>query len=249
MIHRYSAIETSYECLEKHNLLYRQGLQLEQKSADLAFGTTLHSAISACLKDDDVLGKIDPVALFTLQWESAGRQDLEYGRNKWETLRDMGLEFIRKFQKMHAKKYKALHVETNLDFMVGPHKFNGTPDCVAEVDGVPSIVDWKTSGYAYPKEKLEVSEQMWLYAHAVRQVLGVEVTQVIYVVFCKTPDCRIQTISKSITPDKLNSMLTNVEKQCRLLESMSEFPKNRRACLKGDYKCPYYDMCYPKEKA
>lgn len=61
------------------------------------------------------------------------------------------------------------------------HRFVGTGDCLAEVDGVLSMVDFKTSKGIYPEMYLQVSS----YRGAVSEELGLDIKQSILLNFGK----------------------------------------------------------------
>lgn len=246
---RYSIIDTSYRCLRKVDLQYFQDIKPEGESADLHFGTGLHSALSAAFSQDDALGKVDPKDLFNQQWGTMKARPLKYSRGSWEDMQEHGEVFLEKFLRLHQKKFTPLYVEKEIKFKVGNYDFSGTPDFIGHVDGTLSIVDWKTAAYPYHKEKLELNEQMYLYAHAAKQAYGIDIKQLVYVVFVKNVDHRIQTIKVTLTEAKLKSMIDNVVAQCDLIthaKATNTLPMNRASCMMGERKCEYYGRCYGK---
>ncbi len=156
----------------------------------------------------------------------------------------MGGVFASKFFRLHEKHYDPTYLERSIDFNVGKYNFNGTPDFIGLYDNVESLIDFKTSAMAYDKDKLLVNEQLYLYAHAANTVLGCDIKQIVYTVFVKDKQRRIQTIVHSLDQNKLQKMLENVENQCNLLSSITVFPKNRNSCLMSGRKCEFYNKCY-----
>ncbi len=240
----YSAISTAYMCYRKYKFSFLDKVPQPETPA-LLFGTALHAGIQATLEGDD--GQ----SVFSIFWNTVKGKEFDYGRYDWDYLKNAAEVQLEKFRRLHAKKFKIKQMEQRLyGTVTGPdgrdYQVEGTPDFVGEYDGVPSIVDFKTSGYTYPKEKLTVNEQMPLYAHLAKQSLGYEVQQLVYYVFVKS-DNRIQVLKTQLTPDDLANRLENIGAMCQDLTSRQSFPANRNGCLMGTYKCAYWDMCYKKE--
>lgn len=234
---RYSAISTAYQCYEKYRRIYIAGEQSDQTSGDMAFGTALHAALASKMNGFD--GKVT----FDLTWKESENKPLSYSRHKWQELQEMSGVFLDRFERLHEKHFTPTMVEQKMNFFVGDVAFEGTPDFVGVYRDTPSIVDWKTSGYEYPKTKIITNEQMYLYAHAVKQVYGYDVKQLVYVVFIKNPAPRIQTIVYPLTDEKMQSMLENVKIMAKDLTNRTEWPKNRNGCQ----YCEFKPQCYKGE--
>lgn len=245
MIYRYSAINTAYQCLRKYQLQYLEGIQPEGESGDMAFGSAIHYALYTHFdsKKDDVLGDVSPIEVFNTIWEMSKEKEMKYARQGWAELREQGEIFIERFIKLRAKDAKPEYLEKEMQFFIGNHKFSGTADVIGKYKDVPSVIDFKTSAYAYDKRKLKTNEQMYIYAHAAKQVLNYEAQQLVYVVFVKNPAPRIQVITIPLTQTKLNSMIDNVRAMADDLAQRKYFPMNRNSCL----NCNMYKHCYGDE--
>ncbi len=240
----YSAIDTAYKCPERYNLQYLKKIpQPGPESGDLHFGTAFHAAINACLDGGN------PLDVFTMYWESIRQNSaIQYGRLNWEQLQSSAEALLSRFERLHAKNFEPVQMEERLYGTLGSLKIEGTPDFVGMYKGVPSIVDFKTSKDAYPKEKIQVNEQNWVYAHLAKQQLKFEAKQVIYIVFCKV-ERRIQVLKYPITAEKLESMLGNVKLMGTQLVKTKEFTRNKQSCVStSGYTCPYFTTCYQDDK-
>lgn len=238
-MYRYSAINTAYTCYLKYKLIYLDGEKAEIDSADMQFGTAMHTAIHAHFL------KQDPEDSFNFYWSIQKDKPLKYTRYNWEQLREQGLKFISRWVRLHAKKYEPFKVEEKITTSLSGFIFQGTPDYAGLYEGVPTIVDFKTSAREYDKKKIITNEQMYLYAQMVKQAYNYDVKQLAYVVFIKGDEPRIQTnIKIDLDPRILDNSLKNVEMMCRDLEKRTEFPQNKNSC---GY-CEFYNKCFPEAK-
>lgn len=235
----YSAVSTAYTCYRKYELVYKLGEKAPvAHSADMSFGTGMHAGLQACLEGDNGL------SVFDAYWQSEKGKELSYGRYGWDELHNLGITLQTRFERLHAKYYKIHQMEQRLFGDLGGVKIAGTPDFLGDYQGVPSVVDFKTSAYPYPYEKLDVNEQMYLYAYLAQQN-GYTPKQIVYAVFIKSA-CRIQVIKKDLTNGEVAEKLKNIQLMLEDLTLRESFPMNRNSCLKGAYLCEFYQRCYPQ---
>lgn len=235
---RYSAIDTAHKCLTKYKLQYLDGVQSGgAPSIDLEFGTALHASLNACLEGDD------GVAIFNMYWDTLKDKQMVQSRFDWASLASLGEVFVGRFKKLHAPHFKPTLMEQKLVGDIGGYAIEGTPDFVGEYKGVMSVVDFKTSNQAYHREKAIVNEQMPIYAHLAKQVLGVEAKQLVYIVFIK-PERRIQVIVQELHKNLFDAAIRNAILMCADLKQRKEFPKNPNSCMMGAYKCGFFAKCH-----
>jgi hypothetical protein len=231
---RYSAINTAYQCYKRYEIEYIEGRR-SPPSSEMEFGTALHLALSSYLESKDA-----EFALmnFNNYWNTC--QGMQFRRDTWEQLKDKAEVLFTRWVRLHSKKYEPVYIEQQIDFTVGKHKFSGTPDYVGSYDGVPSVVDFKTASTIYDAKKIIINEQMPLYAHAVAQKYDYKAQQLVYVVFVKNPEPRIQVLTRQITPEQIEKALDNVILMCDDLSTRERFPMNRNSCM----YCSHYKSCY-----
>lgn len=242
MSHSYSSIDAAQKCLQYYKYVYIDKIKPEEKdSAALHFGTALHMGLEQVLLGNDYHSP------FQIYWDTLKDKDLQYGRfDTWDNLAATGPLFLDRFKRLHAKKYEIFSLEKRLYTKLDKFHVEGTPDFVGNYEGVPSVVDFKTSAYPYDRAKGECNEQMYFYAYLAQQALKYEAQQLVYVVFVKGKDPRIQVLKYPLTSEKLESMLVNVKAWIQDLSERTEFLKNRRGCLMGTYKCSFWEKCYGK---
>jgi hypothetical protein len=237
---RYSTISDGYKCLRYYELKHVLGLpDGSDKNADLKFGTALHLGIR------DMFEGGNGIDVFNIFWNAEEKNGLVYGKLPHNVLQDLGNTFLERFERLHLKHFKPAHIEKKLSCNLGKYKLTGTVDFLGEYKGVPSVVDWKSAGYPYEKQKLSINEQMYGYNAMSREELGYQAKQHVYVVFVKNPkEPRIQVLTKQVTAAKMDIMLQNVAHMCDELTNRTIFPKNRNACMYGKTLCPFFNHCY-----
>lgn len=239
MQYSYSKITDAYKCLRLFKLKHIDGIQEDIRSADMEFGTVKHSVFENIFKPDDVLGEVDPVDDFKNRWSKAKLKKLEYGRFDHAQLEKIGEKLIERFVKTHKKHFKPYKVEELLLHKFDDIEFKGKPDFVGWYKDIPCVVDFKTAQRAYDKKRIQVDEQMFLYAKLVKLLFDFDVKQIVYVVFCKAEE-RIQVITLDIDDNHINKMVDNVIKMAQDLKTRTYFPMNRTHCE----KCPMFERCY-----
>lgn len=237
----YSAYSTAAQCLRKYKYTYVDKIVPEgPEGGDLVFGSALHSAINACLTGGDGPGT------FELYWSSYETKELEYGRFKWAELAKIGSEFIRKFIKGHADKYKLEFAEKRLFAHYKGLALEGTPDFYGIYDGRTSLRDFKTSGQNYPQHKAQCALQLYLYAYLYRVTFPASPIDTLgYTVFNKATGS-IQQLTWDFDAKKMYEALDNMLAYCtRVPEPGQDFyPKNLNACLDYNKKCAFFDKCH-----
>lgn len=234
----YSQISAAYRCNRLYKLLYIDKLESTQEpSGDMEFGTAMHMAIQEVLEGGSGNS-------FKAYWSSLEPSKFAWGRYGHKELSDQGERLIERFRRLHAKKYIIYEMETRIHTSL-PNGINleGTPDFIGLYDQVPTIVDFKTAGYAYSKEKILCSDQLMLYAY-LASTKGHKPVQVAYVVFVKGVEPRIQVSIMPLSQPELHKRMQNIELICKELDKKEVFHANYNNCLMGTIKCPMFGVCH-----
>lgn len=237
----YSAINTAYKCPRLYQYQYVDKLPPDadsKDSGDLHFGTAVHAGLQALLEGDNGL------EVFASYWESIRDKDLAYSRFKWTDLKVMGETFITRFERLHLKKFKNVTCEETIEVPFLDGLLYGTPDVRCDYDGVRSIVDFKTSGQPYDKDKIVTSEQFGIYKLLAQKKHDDIINQYVYYVFVKQPEPRIQVITYSPSTDEYVSMIENVSHVASELHLKEKHSQNRNGCIMGGRRCQYWSRCY-----
>lgn len=213
----------------------------------MKFGTAIHLAVESILSNP----KADHLGLFELFWNLEKDHNNRYGRFGWEELRHQGHTLLTRFERLHAKKFEVIQMEERLHGRINDIKVEGTPDFIGMYEGKKALIDFKTSGSRYNKDKIKVSEQLYLYSELARQALGFVPEQVVYIVFVKGVNPSIQCLSEDFNQVRSTQILSNIVKQGELLNekiSKGSFTRNYNTCIMGDMKCQYFDNCHNGDK-
>lgn len=249
----YSMLSTALRCNRLYKHLYVDKLTPEEPpSLSLHFGTALHMAINAILEGG---GGQAGVAVFMAYWGSVRGLPFRNERYDWPEYGEMGSVFIERFTRLYAKRLEPQLMERRL-YVKSPSydtglrlTFEGTPDFFGDLDGVPTLLDFKTSGTRYDNDKHATADQMRLYAYMVQQGLKVEVKQIAYLVFVKsvkTPSIQLQVAP--LDQAELLARIKNMEVQADQLTYKGAYPQNFGACLDFGRKCPFWDKCHGKKE-
>lgn len=241
----FSAFTSYRRCQKLFQYVYIDKLKQETAlSGDMQFGQAIHLGIETYLEGDN------GTDAFNIFWDMEKSKGNAYGRFGWEDLRDQGQRLLDLFQKRHMKKFEVFQMEQRLYGQYGDIAFEGTPDVVGKFEGVESIIDFKTSGYRYHKDKIKTAEQLYLYAHLAITKLNYPVKQLVYFPLIKGMTPSIQTAQvikyKQIDCEMVLDDLRYQAKEMLEAQEKKVFTRNRQSCIVGEVRCPFFEKCYPK---
>lgn len=237
----YSMIKAALKCNQYYKLVYIDKLKSDEpESGDLHFGTAMHGAIEELIQ-------VGTYTSFNAYWDSLDAPTIAWGRFGYGELREQAQTLLERFQRLHMRKYKPREQEIRIKYQYLPLLgFEGTPDFVGDVDGVPSVVDFKTAGYRYDKDLIKVSDQLYLYAYLALSK-GLPVHQLVYTVLIKGKEPSIQTIIEPLNEGKMLAIVENLATIAEEVAMKETFTRNHNQCIVGQYKCNMFKICH-KEK-
>lgn len=236
----YSAHSSALRCLQLFHFVYVEKLaQTEPESGDMKFGSALHCGLNSILQNED------GDAVFELHWGTEESKPHEYSRFKWPELRELGLNFLSKFRRLHAKKYVVTQTETRLYGEYKGIKLEGTPDFIGTYNGVNSLRDFKTSAYNYSSDRPVTALQLYLYAYLARGTGFVPET-LGYDVFNKGTGS-IQTLTWDFKEEDMYKALDHFVGYLRAVDTTSK-ARNYGACIIGKSRCSQWARCHGKEE-
>jgi CRISPR/Cas system-associated exonuclease Cas4 (RecB family) len=201
----YSRINRYLTCPEQYRLYYLEKLRPKVESAGLVFGARIHLALADLFRSG-----VDPVDTFQKDWESLKEIELHYGkRESWEGLKEKGAKLLEKFLKAEAPKIQQIHsVEKKFELRITLLElpFVGIADLVAQVDGLKTVVDFKTSGSDYEDHEVVLSDQLTAYWLADPEALKVALC-----VLVKTKDPHIEWHFAERDEERLAEYLAKVQ--------------------------------------
>lgn len=182
----HSQIDRYLLCPEQYRLYYVEGLRPRFPSANLLFGKFIHQALAHFFRTRE-----SPVTWFHDEWDDVKDLPMTYGsRESWEKLALTGQSLLETFVEEDAPKLKNIRkVEHPFSLNISGLELPlvGVIDLVAELDGRPTVVDFKTSGSGYDGHEAAMSDQLTAY-----QLAEPAVAQVALCVLVKTREPRIE---------------------------------------------------------
>lgn len=239
----HSSIATFLDCPERYYLRYKDGWRNTTPNASLIFGSAVHKALEHYFRNG-----INPVVAFIQEWGKNETKEMYYSaRDNWETLNEKGRNLLTLFLSDYAHRFTDV-VETEGELRVEIEEglgILGYYDLLCSVDGVPSIVDFKTAAQRYDPRTVETSDQLTLYLALARR-LKMEPKQVVFVVLVKNKKPVIQIlVGKRKVKDTVG--IIRRAKTVRDLIVAGVRYKNCGRCL--DYGgCDMYPVCYNDAK-
>jgi hypothetical protein len=223
-------------CLRRFQLIYVEKLATPP-GADLAFGSAVHSGVNAVLMGED--GE----AVFEVYWDSYAGKDLDFGRYNWEQMKELGLNFISKFKRAYAPKFKVVQAEVRMYGEYRGLKLEGTMDFLGEYDGVMTMADFKTASVNYMPDKARAALQLYLYSYLAIKTFGVRPEQIMYLPFIKSAGSiqrpLIHKLDDAQMYEALDSMVDQIESF-----NLEKYPKNYNACFDYNKRCPFFERCH-----
>lgn len=193
----YSRINKYLTCPEQYRLYYIEGLRPKRGSASLVFGTVMHAALAEYFRHG-----ADPLETFRKEWDPIQGFDLRYSqRETWEGLKEKGTKLLELFVTNEAPKFgRVFTVEqksqiglSNLDV-----PFVTVTDLIAELEGIWSLIEFKTAASDYDEADVELSDQLTAY-----KLIHPELEQVAICVFVKTKEPEIKWHKTTRSPDQI----------------------------------------------
>ena len=196
MTYSYTQLSRYLGCPRRYRYQYLDGWEEKEVRASMLFGRAFEQALAAYFFHRD-----STVAWFEA-WQAAVRDVApSYGKGEsWEQMLQQGTQLLERFAQ--EDRLRVGTPQQHLQFKVlrrldAQSDFVGYIDAIAELDGVQTVVDWKTSGSCYPTEPagiLRLDPQLLCYSW----LTGIE--EVALVVFVRKRLPEIQYLKAKISP-------------------------------------------------
>lgn len=214
------------------------------KSPSLLYGDAVDKALTALFKNGH-----DPIPVFEEHWRQIKQEaPVEWGkRHSWDSLLEMGKSVLGLFLAEEAPRFTEVrpeNVQRNLTAAMDGLTLIGYPDLYGKVDGLTTLVDFKTAQSSYDPDEVKLFEQFtayWLLLHA----NGLPVERVAFCVLLKLKKPRIEWSFAVRTEEDL----AEYREKLRMVASDVErgrFPKKSSSC--GQFNgCDYIPLCTGNE--
>ena len=150
MIFSHTQISQYLRCPRSYRYKYLDGwLEVETRAA-MAFGRSFEKALDAYFLNQD------PGAALFKEWGAYRDAPFEYKKgDTWDRMVHQGVHLLQKFAQDDririARPEKDLQVKL-MRSLPGDNEFVAYIDALGELDGIPCVIDWKTTTSRYPEE-------------------------------------------------------------------------------------------------
>jgi len=230
----YSQISLYKQCPRLWYEQYVLGHRLEEVSQALSFGIAYHAGVEELMK---LWGKNSALseAQSKFEWEYCFGRMPGPDEDKWMPIGDKLL--LNLAHKLREFDFEPVTIEQ----MIERNNFRGRIDCVANVNGHKTIIDWKTASREYDPSHVDTDEQLTAYNYLMPDIeflafcVGVKGTQNVY---------WYETIRTKQQVDEFEQMVKSTRRE---METLEKFPGmyNREACMAWNRKCDMWqgDWC------
>ncbi len=241
----HTQISTYLQCPLKYRYKYLEGWKEKENKASLAFGKVFQTAVESQFLVED------SVEFFTKQWRAVKALELDYGNgDSWEKMLEQGqvlLERFREDQRVQIEDGRTdFQVKLRKALPMSQRDFLAYLDAIGWVDGIHSVIEWKTSTQAYPESLprvLELDPQLVCYSWAAQK------QEVCLVNFIRKKQPEIQYIHARIRKRQWKAFEQSLDMLVSEMEAGHFYPRSgirypNNQCL----NCSYLGLCLRKRK-
>jgi len=220
-------LQTFEGCALHWKLAYVDRIKIPRKPQYLTFGGAIHEGFEHFLSDYFTLDAPDKARLDVAIENACTRFEYNYtfeggpNRDKWlpigRRMVEVWARYLvnRDFKPIKIELWGERNVRRDGEFLF---QFRGKVDCLAMVDGMPVVIDWKTAKYPYDEEKLQERGQLAAY----RLLAGKEWTSQALVVVTKD-EPKVYWHQFEVTQADLKAFRQRVADAHAKMESLTEF--------------------------
>ena len=239
MVYSYTQISQYVRCPRSYRYRYLDGWKEKETRAAMVFGRCFESALGAYFRKEDC-----GAALFK-GWEAYRDAPFEYKKGEsWDRLLHQGIHLLERFAQDDRVCIRDPHQNLQvkkLRILTTGSEFVSYLDAIGELDGIPCLIDWKTTTSRYPEEPqglLSLDPQLICYSW----ISGI--SEVAMVVFVRKHAPEVQYLRATISEEQRTEFGRLVEATIDQIESGHfnshsgvRFPQN------GCVTCPYLGLC------
>ena len=243
MVYSYSQINQYLSCPRSYRHRYVEGWREKDLRANLVFGRAFETALAAYFRGEDCGQRLHD------EWAQFRGSELEYGRgDTWDIVLTQGVQLLERFcqdNRVHIANPES-QLQLRIRRQLSPGKeFVSYLDAIGELDGISSIIEWKTTSARYSEEPLgllALDPQLLCYSW----MSGI--AEVAMVVFVRKRLPEIQYLHTTISLEQreqygqlVDDTIVQIESGRFLPHSGIRFPNN------GCTTCPFIGLCLCKD--
>jgi CRISPR/Cas system-associated exonuclease Cas4 (RecB family) len=243
MIYSYTQISQYLGCPRRYKHRYLDGWREKDTRAAMLFGRVFEQAVAAYFRREDA------AAVLYREWAAHRDSHLHYSeRDSWDRMLQSGIQLLERFAQDDRVRIPKPRRNLQIKFtkaLPGQNDFVAYVDAIGQLDGIPCILEWKTTSSRYPEEPdglLALDPQLACYSW----VTGI--ADVAQVVFVRKRLVEIQYFRTVISQEQREEFGRLVQDTIRRIESAEflphsgiRFPQN--PCT----SCPYIGLCLGRQ--
>jgi len=244
MVYSYTQISQYLRCPRSYRYRYLDGWREKETRAAMAFGRCFENALGAYFRQEDC-----GAALFK-EWEVYRDTPFEFKKGEtWDRFAHQGVHLLQRFAQDDRVRVHNPRKDLQIKFLrllAGGSEFVAYLDAIGEIDGVPCLIDWKTTTSRYPEGPeglLSLDPQLICYSW----ISGIP--EVALVVFVRKHAPEIQYLKASISAEQrqefgrlVENTITQIEAGHFNSHSGIRFPQN------GCVSCSHLGLCLNNEQ-
>lgn len=212
MAYSFTQISQYLRCPRSYRYRYLDGWREKETRAAMAFGRCFENALGAYFRGEDC-----GAALFK-EWGIYRDAPFEYKKgDTWDRLVHQGVHLLERF--VQADWVRVSDPRQDLQIKIlqtsGGSEFVAYLDAIGEVDGVRSVIDWKTTASRYPEDPaglLSLDPQLICYSW----ISGIP--DVVMIVFVRKHAPEIQYLRAAISEEQRREFGRLVETTIKQIE-------------------------------
>jgi hypothetical protein len=239
MPYSYTQLSQFLACPRRYQFRYVDGWKERADGAKLLFGRAFETALEAFFRRED------PAQALFDAWSAVKAQPVTFSaRESWDALLQHGIRLLEAFARQERIQIPRPDHAFQLQFsrrLAGGQEFVAYIDAIGQLDGVRTVIDWKTTSSCYPEQPaglLALDPQLVCYSWITGE------PQVAFVVFVRKRIPEIQYLKATITDDQRRQFGALVEQTVNQIESGAFLPRpGIRFPQNGCLACPYIGLC------
>jgi hypothetical protein len=240
----YTQLAQYLACPLRYRYRYLDGWQEKETRASMLFGRAFEKAVASYFRRED-----STHALFR-EWAAVKNAGLEFPQGTtWDDMLQQGVKLLERFAQDDRVQIPRPRRNLQIKFTrpIGKtNEFVAYIDAIGQLDGVRSVIDWKTSAARYPEQPeglLALDPQLAAYSWVTGE------PEVAFVVFVRKRLPEIQYLRATINEDQRNRFHHLLENTIRQIES-AQFPARSgiRFPQNGCVSCSHLGLCLGKQE-
>src|SRR6202158_1409173 len=219
MTYSYTQISQYLSCPRRYKHRYLDGWKEKDIRAAMQFGRAFEQAVAAYFQRQDA------AAVLYREWATHRDSSLHYSeRDSWDRMLQSGVQLLERFAQDDRVRIRQPRRNLQIKFtrpLAGQNDFVAYIDALGQLDGIPCLLEWKTTSSRYPEEPaglLALDPQLVCYSW----IPGI--AEVAQVVFVRKRLVEIQYFRTTITDEQRQEFGHLVGNTIRRIEAADFLP-------------------------